>query len=233
MLLVIRRLLWRLSLALLSAMTVLTLFPLPATAHPSDFRTLTLDLIFGPEGLEAVDAAVVEATGPNYEPFPSAELRQAVAEKVLAALDVGNSSASIDAEMSERYHQVGFLVTFEEPRPGQGEAFRFDTDQLQAIAKDTNLDWLKLSLCAEDSETFNELEIQASTDGRAPADNTSERSWCQIWNLGTTDAPVTISVRSSVLPMTGLPVVSAGIAGLVLLAGGLLILRRQRSTSSA
>lgn len=213
-------------------MTVSTLLPFPARAHPSDFRTLTLDLIFGPEGLEAVDAPVVEATGPSYEPFPSQELRREVAEKALAALGVSDSPASIDAELSERYHEVGFLVTFEEPRPGQGRAFRFDTDQLQAIANDTNLDWLKMSVCAEDAETFNALEIEASTDGRAPADNTSERSWCQIWKLATADAPVTISIRSSVLPMTGLPVVLAGIAGLVLLAGGLFVLRRERSTSS-
>ena len=226
-----RRLRWRFSLIALCAMTVLGAFPLPAAAHPSDFRTLTLDLIFGPDGLVAVDAAVVEAVGPSYAPFPSAELRQAVAEQVLAALDLATSQASIDAELSERYHEVGFLITFEEPLPGQGEAFRVDTEQLQAIARNTNLDWLKLSVCAEDSETFNELEIQASSDGRAPADNTSERSWCQIWKLRTADSPVTISVRSSVLPRTGLSVIPAGTIGLVLLAGGLLVLRRERSSS--
>lgn len=214
-------------------MALSLLAPLPVRAHPSDFRTLTLDLIFGPEGLKAVDAAVVEATGPSYEPFPSQELRREIAVEVLAALGVADSPASIDAELSERYHEVGFLVTFEEPLPGHADAFKIDTEQLQAIAKDTNLDWMKLSVCAEDSETFNGLDIQSSTDGRAPADNTSERPWCEIWRLGVADPEVTISVQPPVLPMTGLPSLPAGIAGLALLVGGLLVLRRQRQDGAA
>lgn len=233
MLLVARRTLRRLSVLLLCAMALSLLAPLPVRAHPSDFRTLTLDLIFGPEGLKAVDGAVVEATGPSYEPFPSQELRREVALDVLVALGVADSPASIDAELSERYHEVGFLVTFEEPLPGHGDVFQIDTEQLQEIAKDISLDWMKLGVCAEDSETFNGLDIQASSDGRAPADNTSERPWCEIWRLGVADPAVTISVQPPVLPMTGLPAVPAGIAGLALLVGGLLVLRRQREDGAA
>lgn len=192
-----------------------------------------MDLVFGPEGLEAIDAAVVESSGPGYEPFPSVELRHEVAEKVLAALDIAHSSASIDAEMSERYHEVGFLITLGKPLPGQGEAFRFGTGQLQAIADDTNLDWLKLSVCAVDSGTFDALDIQASTDGRAPVDNPSERPLCRIWKLRIADSPVTVSVQALALPMTGLPVVAAGVAGLGLLAAGFLVLRRQRLIRSS
>jgi LPXTG-motif cell wall-anchored protein len=155
-----------------------------------------------------------------------------VAEKVLAALGTADSQASIDAQLSERYHEVGFLITFDEPRPGHDGAFRFDTDQLQVIAKDTSLDWLKVSVCAEDSEMFNRLEIDGTIEGRPPADNTSERPWCRIWRLGIADSPLTISVRSPVLPMTGLPAAPAVIVGLVLLAGGFVILRRDRSTDA-
>lgn len=211
----------------------LVVAPLTASAHPSDFRTLTIDLLFGADGLEAIEAAVVESSGPSYEPSPSVELRQAVAEEVVAALGIPNSAASIDAEMSERYHQVGFLITFEEPLPGQAKAFQFDTGQLQAIAQNTNLQWLKLGVCAEISETFDALDINASSDGRPPANNTSERPWCRIWRLETTDRPVTVNVQAVALPMTGLPVIPVGIAGLGLLASGILVVRSQRTTGAS
>lgn len=79
---------WRSFLVSLWVTVGVIVAPLPASAHPSDFRTLTIDLIFGQTGLEVIDAAVVESSGPSYEPFPSVELRQAVAEEVLAALDL-------------------------------------------------------------------------------------------------------------------------------------------------
>ena len=44
-----------------------------ALAHPSDFDTLTIDLIFGADGLDTIDVAVVESTGSGYDPFPSVE----------------------------------------------------------------------------------------------------------------------------------------------------------------
>jgi hypothetical protein len=211
----------------------LTVAPLPARAHPSDFRTLTIDLIFGQDGLEAIDAAVVESSGPGYEPFPSLELRQAVAEDVLAALDLSDAAASIDAAMSERYHQVGFLIKFEEPFPGHQETFQLDTNTLQAIAENTDLERLKLSVCADVSETFNALEIDASRDGRAPIYATNERPWCRTWEVAIADSPVTVSVQALALPQTGLPVVPAAIAGLSLLAAGYLILLRQRLPESS
>lgn len=211
----------------------LTVAPLSASAHPSDFSTLTIDLIFGQDGLEAIDAAVVESSGPSYEPFPSVELRQAVAEEVLAALDLSDAAASIDAAMSERYHQVGFLIKFDEPRPGHQETFQLDTNPLQAIAENTNLQRLKLSVCADASETFNALEIHASRDGRAPIQTTNERPWCRIWEVAIAGSPVTVSVEALALPLTGLPIVPAAIAALSLLAAGYLVLLRQRLPKSS
>lgn len=41
-----------------------------ASAHPSDLRTLTVELLFGSQGLEVIDAALV---GQSYEPFPSCQ----------------------------------------------------------------------------------------------------------------------------------------------------------------
>jgi len=202
--------------------------PLPAGAHPSDFRTLTIDLIFGEDGLEAIDAAVVESTGPSYQPFPRTELRRRVAEEVLAALALSDSSASIDVEISERYHEVGFLITFEKPRPGHQAPLQFDTVQLQSVADDTNLERLKLSVCAEVAETFNALEVTASRNGRAPIDTRAERPWCRVWEVGVADSPVTFSIDALALPMTGLPLVPAAIAGLSLLAAGYVVLRSQR-----
>ena len=42
---------------------------LRAIAHPSDFETLTVDLLMGADGFDAIDGAVVE-TFLTYEPLP-------------------------------------------------------------------------------------------------------------------------------------------------------------------
>lgn len=215
-------------------LTLMTLLPLglAARAHPSDFRTLTIDLIYGRQGLETIDAAVVEATGPSYEPFPSVEVRQSIGEVVLGALGLSASGATIDAELSERYHEVGFTVSFAAPRPGQGAPLEFDTAQLQTIATDTNLDRLKLSVCAIDSILFSQLVIDSSRPGREPDDSTSERDYCQIWEVDVEESPVSFIVSSPILPITGfrpLPVLAAGLA---LLTMGCVILRQHRRSRS-
>ncbi|CAN5864757.1 hypothetical protein BH23ACT4_BH23ACT4_10660 [soil metagenome] len=99
---------WRWCVRLVVWMALVVGTPLTANAHPSDFQTLTIDLLFGADGLEAIDAAVVQSSGPSYEPFPSSELRQRVAEDVLNAMGLAELPLSIDSELSARYHEVGW-----------------------------------------------------------------------------------------------------------------------------
>jgi len=221
----------RTALATTLVAAFVTVLPLRAWSHPSDFQTLTIDLLFGGEGLEAIDAAVVESSGPTWEPFPSVELRDRVARDVLAALDLSGSAASIDSEMSERYHQVGFFVVMDKEQL-EGNEFIVNTAPLQAIAADTNLEQLKLSVCSEDSETFNDLEIDATREGRDPIrNNRNERSSCQVWEIAVDDPPVTVTVTTPSLPMTGLSLNGALTLALTLTITGLTIVtidRRRR-----
>lgn len=171
---------------------------LPATAHPSDFETLTLDFLVGPRGLEVIDAAVVESRGPSYQPFPTSEFKHEVAVDVLEALDVPLSDADIDAELSERYHEVGFLVRFKQPVLGAESPLSIDTAGLQRIVGDSGLRRLKLSLCgvtdgaaSADPSTLSEFDIQASQGGVAGLG----RAACQAWVLAPTDQSVSIVVK--------------------------------------
>jgi len=113
--------------------------PVPATAHPSDFETLTLDLLVGPRGLEVIDAAVVESGGPSYEPFPTSDVKRDVALKVLGALDVASNGVVVDPEVSARYHEVGFLVRFKDPSLGAESPLRINTAELQELVADETL----------------------------------------------------------------------------------------------
>jgi hypothetical protein len=210
---------------------VVVLEPPTANAHPSDFRTLTIDLIFESEGLVTIDAAVVESFGPGYEPFPSVDLRQQVAEDVTAALGLEGAAASINPELSKRYHEAGFFVVFDQPQPGNGESLRVDTAPFQAIAASANLDVLKLSVCSEIFETFDELSIDASDPGRAATDSRAERPWCEIWELGVDDPPVTISIGPFALPMTGFSLIQWWIAALAILTSGLILVEASRDKS--
>lgn len=106
---------WRAVTITAFSLLALLLVASVANGQPSDFRTLTIDLIFGPQGLEMIDAAVVEADGPSYQPFPSVEQRQIVAESVLQALGLADADMVIDAELSDRYHEVGFTIDFSQP----------------------------------------------------------------------------------------------------------------------
>jgi hypothetical protein len=172
----------------------------PASAHPSDFATLTLDLLVGPRGLEVIDAAVVRSAGPTYDPFPDSELKHAVATDVLEALRVPLDGVDIDAEMSERYHEVGFLVRFHEPSLGAERPLSIDTADLQRIATNGGMSRLKLSVCGvtagtpdPDQSTLSRLDIQASEPGQPPAG--MDRPACSIWALTTTDQPVSIMIN--------------------------------------
>lgn len=130
---------------------------------------------------------------------------------------------SIDPELSERYHEVGFHVAFAPPRPGDSEPIRVDSAPLQRIAKDANLEKLKLSVCSESFDTFINLEIVASREGRAPIDSRAERPWCTIWELTAEGAPVTVTVDALALPMTGAHLIGMVVVASTVLAAGLII----------
>jgi hypothetical protein len=215
----------------ITGLAVLAVLPIAsvASAHPSDFRTLTIDLIFGGQGLETIDAAVVETAGPSYQPFPSVELRQAVALSVLQALGLADFDATIDPEVSQLYHGVGFAISFSEPLPGARSSFSFDTGDLQVIAADVNLDYLKVGVCATDSALFAQLRIDATRPGRKPVDTPAERRNCHIWELATEDSPVLFVVTPPALPMTGISFVGLLAAGgLLLIGAGLMTIRTSR-----
>jgi hypothetical protein len=174
---------------------------LPATAHPSPFETLTLDFLIGPKGLEIIDAAVVESSGPSYQPFPTSEFKRDVAVDVLNALHLSVSGVEIDAEMSVRYHEVGFLVRFYEPSLAATAPLSLNTAGLQEIVADRGLSHLRLSVCgvadgsdSPDQATFAGLDIQASQDSRLPA-GPGRATACEVWALDPTDKPVSIVIK--------------------------------------
>lgn len=174
-----------------------------ATAHPSDFRTLTVDLLIGPEGLELIDGAAIQAEGPGYEPFPTGAQRAAVAAEVLEALGLTSVDVQIDPEMSELYHEVGFTIQFVEPSHGGHSPFAFDTEALIDLVRTLALEHLKLAICALDPSDLGQLQIEASQPGRAPDYVRNERSGCLIWELSPLDPTVSVVVGPSVLPATG------------------------------
>jgi hypothetical protein len=118
----------------------------PAAAHPSDFDTLTVDLLVGSRGLEAIDAAVVVSDSAPWETVEPA-VRADIARQLLALLDVPTGSADIDAEDSERYHWVGFVIRFPQPVLGATTPIEIDTSQLQALTAGLGLAFLKISVC--------------------------------------------------------------------------------------
>jgi hypothetical protein len=197
----------------------------PATAHPSDFDTLTLDLLVGPRGLEVIDAALVASKGPGYEPFPSSQVKREVAMAVVAALDVEPDAVAVDAEMSERYHEVGFLVRFDEPSLGIHVPLQVETAELQTIAANQGVSNVKLSVCgvtggagSPDPGTLSDLDVQASRDAR-PAQGL-DRAACEVWTLTTTDQSVSIVATPRRLADTGFSMTSAMLAALSLLFVG-------------
>lgn len=169
---------------------------LPASAHPSDFETLTLDLLMGPRGLESIDAAVVP--GMTDEPFIASGVKHDVATEVLDALDLPLSGVDIDAEMSERYHEAGFVVRFDEPTLGATAPLSIATAGLQAIVDDRRLGRLKLSVCGvteggePSEEVLSEMDVQASESGRQPVG--LDRETCEVWVLEPADRPVSIAI---------------------------------------
>ena len=207
---------------------VLVMLPVSALAHPSDFETLTLDVLIGPEGLEAIDAAVVESSGPSYEPGPTVELREGVAREVLDALDLVTSPVDIDLENSERYHWVGFTIRFHDPTLGGRSTLELDTRALQDVADDIGLKHLKLSVCHTSSSSWDPRDgLQVMPRDVSPP----EAARCRGWNLDPAGEPVSITITVTgwmmaaapvqELPLTGLDIPRTTWLAFLLLAAGL------------
>jgi hypothetical protein len=185
----------------------------PASAHPSDFETLTLDLLLGPEGLQAIDAAVVSQPGPSYDPIPSEDDRRAVATTVLQALGIPADDAHIDATMSERYHEVGFTISLDQPFASAGDgSLRFETGPLEGIARDTGLKRLKLAVCDGWPDPLVDvrretpsrpasftLRVDARSPGRESDQERQERPGCRVWER-IPAADDELSIRARVTP---------------------------------
>lgn len=202
--------------------------PPPAQAHPSDFETLTLDLLVGPEGLETIDAAVVDSQGPGYE-APDPAVRQQVAVRVLDILGHATEEADIDAETSDRYHWVGFLIDLSESSLADREPLQIDTRPLQQLAAELELAHVKVSVCGvadqdqrPDSEALADLDFEATVQGRHPTGR--DRPECKVWALRPGDDPVSIAVNPQrAAPTEPTTPLWAVIAGLVLVVGAGLV----------
>lgn len=206
-----------------------------AFAHPSDYSTLTLDFLFRTQGLEAIDAAVVESEEGSYEPFPSEEMRHEVAIRTLQALGTPREAVHIDASDSPLYHEVGFLIRFEDPSHGVSRNLRIETAALRDIASDLGLNRLKVSVCgvgnsltSPDKEVLTDLQIRATHDGMNPRG--LDREACTVWALTASDGPVEIEVGSFELPETGTPDLLSlvGATSFILLGFGVILLSRTR-----
>jgi hypothetical protein len=205
-----------------------------ALAHRSDFDTLTIDLIFDSDGLAVIDGALVESAGPGYEPFPSAELRHEVAERILAALDLPVAAAVIKAASSDRYHEVGFMITPPGRSGSRPVGAHIDTEPLRQITTSLDLTVLKVSVCGADAETFELLAVSAQHPGRQPLMSKSERIPCQVWELADNDPPVVITVGDANMESTGAGTAKALALPVALLVAGLvLVVTRRRSRLKA
>lgn len=211
----------------LLAMCLVLLLAIPGMgrAHPSDFETLTIDLIFGPRGLVAIDAAVVESTGPSYEPGPTIELREDVARRLLESLQLATIPVETDFENSERYHWVGFTVRFPDPSLGDRPSLTIDSGSLQDIAADIGLEHVKLSVCHTDSDSVDPRDLsEVSTQSGDPG--------CQVWRLTPQERAISTTITLAGLPATGVPLLPAVAASTIILLAGLVLLLATRGPSA-
>lgn len=217
----------RLAVVLLGAVMFWGLSAGPAAAHSSDFDTLTVDLLVGSRGLEAIDAAVVVSDSTPYETVEPA-VRADIARQLLALLDVPAGRADIDAQDSERYHWVGFVIRFPQPVLGATTPIEIDTFQLQALTADLGLGFLKISVCGVSDgpvysrQVLEELEIEASEEGRRPTG--FDREFCEVWRLQPGDEALSITVHPATLPATGTLLTPTMALAVVLITCGLVLL---------
>lgn len=214
----------------------------PAQAHPSDFRTMTVDVVLASRGIEVIDVAVVPVAGPSYEPFVTDEEKEGVALELLAALDILATEVLLDVDQSDRYHEVGFTIRFGEPRSvaGSRPAIVLDGAELQAVAAAAGVDSLKLSVCAVESYVTGEtglaspdllpqVEIEASRAGSRRTD----RAGCHVWILGPDQPPLELVVgRTSLAETGGMPPIGEAVAVLVM-GTSLWIAAKRRSSTRA
>jgi hypothetical protein len=224
----------RLAVAFLGAVMFWGLSAGPAAAHSSDFDTLTVDFLVGSRGLEAIDAAVVVSDSTPYETVEPA-VRADIARQLLALLGVQAESADIDAEDSERYHWVGFVIRFPRPVLGATTPIEIDTAHLQALAADLGLAFLKISVCGVSGGpeyshpsmgAFERLEIEASEEGRRPTG--FDREFCEVWRLQPGDEALSINVQPAALPATGTSLTPTMPLAAVLITCGLVLLTARR-----
>ena len=191
------------------AVLVIAGSPESVAAHPSDFETLTVDLLLGARGLEVIDAAVV--AGPEYEPFPTPEQRRSIAEQIVAAIGISQDLTRVDAGMSDRYHEVGFTIHLQRPLSNaKRAALRIDTAPLQRIAANAKVEWLKVTFCdrsrrdplwpSTPSTTIATAEslkllVDDEPPGRSPNTSRQERPGCRVWRLTADDASLTLTAR--------------------------------------
>jgi hypothetical protein len=220
----------------LALLILMELNAAPAHAHPSDFETLTVDLLVGPGGLQAVDAAVVESTGAPYE-TPEPNVRQDVALLVLDQLGVVPDAVDIELD-SERYHWVGFTIRLHQPWLGLSVPLAIDTSALQRRTAELGLAYLKVSVCGvsdgaarSDPAVLTQLVIEATHEGRRPRG--LDREACTVWRLTPSDEPVRVQVRLTDLAETGTGIGAAVAAtAAALLLGALSLIGARIRTSS-
>lgn len=105
------------------------------------------------------------ALGPAV--LPGHPAREPFTDTHRAVLGVPIASVAIDARVSSRYHEAGFLVSFDEPRRGPTPELHIDTADLQRIAADVGSRILKLSVCGADSVA--ESGVADALNGRLKA----------------------------------------------------------------
>ena len=207
------------------AVVLLVMLARPAAAHPSDFDTLTLDLLLGADGLVATEAAVVP-TSDGYEPFATPALKREIAVGVLQALDIATSDAEVEADSSPRYHEVGFQASFDDDVfQGQTASWAIPTRPLQDLARNHGMERLKIGVCGvteegerSDRQVLEGLDIRADASGREPTGQ--ERPACRIWVLHHQDPATSVVIGPRQLAETGVAISHAGWLAVVLLLLG-------------
>lgn len=197
--------------------------PSPAAGHPSDFGTLTVDVLITGDRIRGIDAAVVPVAGPSYEPFVPVERKRSIAIEILGALEIPADAATIQAEMSDRYHEVGFMVTFLSTTT---KVERVYSKGFQEIARENGLSRLKLSVCAANDQEISDLD--ADRLGRPADPGRGERHGCVVWELSSTDPPVSFWLTTrNAIPRTG-AITYPALAGIFALLAGVVLLRASR-----
>jgi hypothetical protein len=188
---------------------------------------MTVDFVVSAEGLEVVDVAVVPNSGPSYEPFVGADVKERIATQLMSLLGFHPRDVDLELELSERYHQVGFALRIDDSvSPQVLESLTIDGDTVLDLARQLDIPALKISICAvraydpasgdadlADPGLLAELPINASEPGSSRRDRTG----CETWVQTAQSEGLVISVGPAELPPTGLAGwTAAGALGLLI-----------------